>query len=198
MINKILKALKAVGIYNISPLDYEQEEKLKEVVLSVTGLSEDDPDFEPFIAKLVDKLGLYDGDPEDNAEVLAWETALQLGVIKPFKGWILKQVNYTDVEKEADSEYFEDDDYPVIESYFEHHGVHIFDDRDDENDILKQQVIDKLTELGYSKGDSVSYSLIIKLCNDVGFEEGTEDILYNFGSEYNLEDDYYDENGLII
>ena len=132
MINKILKRLKVVDIYNISPLDYEQEDKLKSVVLSVTGLSENDHGFEEFISKLTDKLGLYDGDPEDNAEVLAWETALSCNLIIPFKGWNknIKKIDFSKIKHECstydinENEYF-DSDFPVLKSYLNQHGIKI-------------------------------------------------------------------------
>ena len=169
MINKILKALKAVDIYSISPFDYEQEDKIKEVVLSVTGLSENDPYFEPFISKLVNKLGLYDGDPEDNAEVLAWETALKLRLIEQFVGWNPSIIEYEDIKYEADSEYFEDD-YSVIKSYLEQHGVTIVNEPDsyDETDLIS--LWNKLVEFGYSKGDIINSDDISEASDELGMD----------------------------
>ncbi len=172
MINKILKALKAVDIYNISPLDFEQEDKIKDVVLSVTGLSTNDRDFDRFISKLVHKFGLYDGDPEDNTEVLAWETALKLGVIKPFKGWpkfMEKEVDYIDIEEVVDSEYFEDD-YPIIRSYLNRHGVLVNDNRADEKFNQLVSIWEKLLEMGYSDGDIINSDDISEAANELGMD----------------------------
>lgn len=197
MINKILKALKAADIYNISPLDYEQEDKIKEVVLSVTGLSENDPDFEPFISKLVDKLGLYDDDPEDNAEVLAWTIALQLNIIKPFKGWVKKSVDYTTIENAADSEYFEDD-YPVIKSYFEQHGVTIINKpiyepeyhdsmENDPEEYAVYQIMCELADMGYSKGDIINSDDYVSILDRLGMDlDDGMDLVDRFEEEYDV------------
>lgn len=155
ILDKIITEVKKQNVFDITPYEYEQETTLENIVLSITGLTKESNGYYEFIHKLKLKMGLFIGDPEDNAEIVAYEIMQQMGIVTKNGYNTNKKISIKDIKENYTQEYWDEDKSTIIE-YFKNCGFKITKNLKSTTSLTLNDTYFKYDENNVLKGDDDS------------------------------------------